>query len=92
LVGSFHHGGENYLVFKTPEGPNGGIMKVEKVTPGKSPYIYILVDEIEPYIEKTKELGGGIETQKKEIPKVGWFAHILDPDGNIVGLFEDLKK
>jgi predicted enzyme related to lactoylglutathione lyase len=84
--------GKDYLVFRTPEGPNGGIMKVDKVVPGKSPYIYIQVEEIEPYLEKAKELGGGVDTLKKEIPKVGYFAHVLDPDGNIVGLFEDFKK
>lgn len=84
--------GDDYLLFNTPEGPNGGIMRVDEVTPGKSPYIYIQVDEIEPYLQKAQELGGGIDTPKKEIPKVGWFAHILDPDGNIVGIFEDLKK
>jgi len=88
----FKSWGEEYLLFGTPEGPNGGIMKVDKVIPGKSPYIYIEVDEIEPYLEKAKELGGGIDTPKKEIPKVGWFAHVTDHDGNIVGLFEDLKK
>ncbi len=84
--------GKEYLLFGTPEGPNGGIMKVDKVILGKSPYIYIQVDEIEPYLEKAKELGGGIDTPKKEIPKVGWFAHVTDYDGNIIGLFEDLKK
>ncbi len=84
--------GENYLLFNTPEGPNGGIMRVDSVTPGKSPYIYIEVEDIEPYLEKAKELGGGIDTPKKEIPKVGWFAHITDPDENIIGLFADFKK
>ena len=84
--------GDDYLLFSTPEGPNGGIMKVDTVVPGKSPYIYIDVDEIEPYIEKTKELGGGIDVPKKEIPKVGWYAHLKDPDGNIIGIFQDLKK
>jgi predicted enzyme related to lactoylglutathione lyase len=88
----FKRWGEDYLLFNTPEGPNGGIMKVDKLLPGKSPYIYIHVDDVEPYLDKAKELGGGIDTPKKEIPKVGWFAHILDPDGNIIGLFEDLKK
>ncbi|UCF07165.1 MAG: VOC family protein, partial [Thermoplasmata archaeon] len=84
--------GDDYLLFKTPEGPNGGIMKVDAVEPGRSPYIYIEVDEIEPYVEKAEELGGGIDEPKKEIPKVGWFAHITDPDGNIIGLFQDLKS
>jgi predicted enzyme related to lactoylglutathione lyase len=88
----FQAWGKEYLLFKTPEGPNGGIMKVDKVEPGRSPFIYIDVEEIGPYLEKTKELGGGIDTPKKEIPKVGWFAHITDPDGNIYGLFQDRKK
>jgi predicted enzyme related to lactoylglutathione lyase len=84
--------GKDYLLFRTPDGPNGGIMKVDEVTSGKSPYVYIEVEDIEPYLDKANELGGGIDTPKKEIPKVGWFAHISDPDGNIIGLFEDLKK
>lgn len=83
---------DEYLLFDPPEGPAGGIMKVDKVAPGKSPYIYIEVDEIEPYLEKAKELGGGIDVPKKEIAEIGWYAHLTDPDGNIVGLFQGLKK
>ena len=79
--------GENYLLFEPPDGPGGGIMKVDKVTPGKSPYIYIEVDEIEPYLEKVKGLGGDVDAPKQEIPNIGWYAHLLDPDNNIVGIF-----
>lgn len=80
--------GADYLVFSTPEGPGGGIMKVEKVKAGESPYVYILVDEIEPYLNKARELGGSVAVPSTEIPNVGWFAHIKDPDGNIFGLFK----
>ena len=83
---------EEYLLFNPPEGPGGGIFKVDKVEPGKSPYIYIEVDEIEPYLEKVKNLGGGVEVPKTEIQKTGWYAHVLDPDGNIIGLFQGLPK
>ncbi len=83
---------KNYLMFQPPDGPGGGIMKVEKVVPGKSPYIYIEVDNIEPYIEKAKKLGGGVDTPKREIPGMGWFAHIMDHDKNIYGLFEPMKR
>ena len=88
----FQAWGDEYLLFNPPEGPGGGIMKVDKVTPGKPPYIYIEVDEIEPYLEKVNQLGGKVDATKKEIPSIGWYAHILDPDGNIIGLFKELKK
>lgn len=86
----FEPWGEDYLTFTAPEGPGGGIMKVKEVSPGASPSVYVEVDEIEPYLNKAKELGGGVAVPKTEIPKVGWFAHLKDPDGNIVGLFRGL--
>ena len=88
----FKSWGDEYLLFDTPEGPGGGIMKVDNVTPGRSPFIYIEVNEIEPYLAKAQELGGGIDTPKTEIPSIGWHAHVTDPDGNIVGLFQNLPK
>jgi predicted enzyme related to lactoylglutathione lyase len=88
----FKRWGNDYLIFNPPEGPGGGIMRAEKVIPGRSPFIYIEVDEIEPYLEKARELGGGIDTPKKDIPGVGWYAHITDHDGNIIGIFKELKK
>lgn len=80
--------GTEYLIFSPPEGVGGGIMKVEEVKPGESPSVYIDVEEIEPYLEKVKDLGGGVAVPKTEIPGAGWFAHLTDPDGNIVGLFK----
>lgn len=84
--------GREYLTFNPPEGPGGGIMKVDKVEPGRSPYVYIEVEEIEPYLEKAKELGGGVDTPKSEVKGVGWYAHLLDPDNNIIGLMQWAKK
>lgn len=85
--------GDKYLLFNTPEGgPDGGIAKVDEVKPGESPVIYIEVDEIEPYIEKAKRLGGEVAVPKTEIPTVGWYALLKDPDNNIIGLFQGLKK
>ena len=79
--------GDDYMVFDPPEGPGGGIMKVDKVEPGKSPFIYIEVEEIDPYLERAQELGGEIDVPRTEIPS-GWYAHVKDPDRNIIGIFE----
>lgn len=80
--------GEGYLTCKPPEGVGAGIMKVDRVEPGQTPLVYVEVEEIEPYLDKAKQLGGGVAVGKTEIPKLGWFAHLTDPDGGIVGLFQ----
>jgi len=88
----FEPWGEDYLVFTPPEGTAGGIMKAKEVKPGASPVVYVEVDEIEPYLSKSKALDGGATVPKTEIPTLGWFAHLTDPDGNIVGLFQAKEK
>ncbi len=86
---TFKAWGEEYLIYMGPEGGvNGGFVKVPEVKAGSSPIIYILVEEIEPYLEKAKELGGDVWEGKTEIPEVGWFAIIKDPFGNAVAVFQ----
>lgn len=85
----FEPWGGDYLVFNPPEGPGGGIMKVDEVHPGKSPVVYIEVEEIEPYLKKAKTLGGGVAVPKTEISNMGWYAHLTDPDSNVVGLYQE---
>ena len=80
--------GEEYMVFKGPETTGGGLMKVAEVKSGTSPAIYIEVDLIEPYLDRAKKLGGSVAVPRTEIPTVGWYAHLKDPDGNLVGLFQ----
>jgi hypothetical protein len=90
----FEGWGDNYLMFTGPTGGiNGGFTKVNKVQPGNSACIYIQVDNIDPYLKKTKELGGKVTVDKMEIdPNIGWMAHLADTDGNLVGLFQPAKK
>jgi predicted enzyme related to lactoylglutathione lyase len=81
--------GDEYMVFQAPEHTGGGFAKMKEVKAGGSPLVYVQVDEIEPYLEKAKALGGHVEAPKSEIPTIGWFAHLKDPDGNIVGLVQE---
>ena len=75
---------ENYESIKTPQDPQGGIMQSEDE---KGILIYIKVDDIEKTLEKTKQLGGNVILGKTQIPNVGWYALIADPDGNKFGIF-----
>jgi predicted enzyme related to lactoylglutathione lyase len=85
----FQNWGPEYITFRPKEGPGGGLMKVDRVKAGSSPVVYIEVEEIEPLLNKAKELGGGVAVPKTEISGMGWYAHLTDPDGNIVGLYQE---
>jgi predicted enzyme related to lactoylglutathione lyase len=88
---SFTPWGEEYLMFRTPDqGIGGALMSVPRVQAGNSPLVYVLVDTIEPYLDQAKKLGGGVAVPKTEIPTIGWFAHLTDPDGNTLGIFQPL--
>ncbi|MGA9751403.1 MAG: VOC family protein [Acidobacteriota bacterium] len=80
--------GEDYLLFTAPEGPDVGIQRVAEVGPGDSPTVYVEVPSVATCSQQAEELGGEVVTPKAEIPGVGWFSRVKDPDGNVIGLFE----
>ena len=82
----------DYWMFFPPSGIGGGIQKVPRVRAGKSPLVYVLVDRIGPHLKKAPSLGGAVAVPRTEIPTYGWFALLKDPDGNIVGLFENRRR
>jgi predicted enzyme related to lactoylglutathione lyase len=79
---------ESYWMFEAPGGLGGGIARVDKVESGQSPCVYVLVNSIEPYLEKAKSLGGGVAMGKSPVGEMGFIALLTDPDGSVVGLFE----
>jgi len=89
---SFRSFGDEYLFFEGPGGLAGGLMKVKQVHPGQSSIVYIEVDELEPYLEKVGALGGSVVNDRTPVADMGSFAHIADPDGNVVGLWEGKKS
>ena len=83
-------GMSEYMMVKTAEegepGINGGMMK--KQMPQHTSTNYVAVESVVEYAEKAKKLGGQIVVPKTAVPKMGWFAVCLDPDGNPIGLWE----
>jgi len=70
-------------------GVNGGMMKKDR--PEHKPVNYISVESVDEYSNKAVQLGGQIIVPKMEIPGMGWWALVLDPDGNQIGLFETIQ-
>jgi predicted enzyme related to lactoylglutathione lyase len=53
---------------------------------------FVFVEDIDKVLVKVEKLGGKITLKKTEIPGVGLNAMIQDPEGNIIGLLQPVKK
>lgn len=81
--------GNNYLLYNTTNGTTIGVRMVPTIAKGNCPSFHILVDNIERVLDLVPGLGGKIFKEKAVIPVYGWYALINDPDGNIIGLYEE---
>lgn len=67
---------------------NGGMMAREgQIT---SPVITVDVPDINATLKSVEELGGSVVVPKNEIPGMGHTAYFKDPEGNVLGLWENL--
>lgn len=78
------------FMLKKPGMINGGMFKREK--PLKNPVITIDTDNIDKTIDEIKINGGELLKQKTKIGDMGWAAYFKDTEGNILGLWESIKK
>ncbi len=69
-------------------GINGGIQAAPE---GMSNCVtfYVLVDDLQAYLDKAGTLGGKTVVPPTPIPNIGSFAMFLDPDNNCIGLFKE---
>lgn len=76
-----------YTIFKTGEFPVGGMLEMKDVPPGWLGYIG--VDDVDAYVRKVEAAGGTICKPPQDIPGVGRFAVVADPQGATFILFKD---
>lgn len=51
--------------------------------------VYISVPDIDQTIRRVGAAGGEALTASLPVPGMGWMARIRDPEGNVVGLFQE---
>ena len=80
-------GFEDYPMWMAPNGISGGGLapRSEGFTQPRS---YVEVDSIDETVEKAVAAGGSVAMPKGNITDTSWWAVIVDPDGNHIGLFE----
>ena len=67
---------------------NGGMMARDgRIT---APVITVDVPDINATLKSVEELGGSVVMPKNEIPGMGYTAYFKDPEGNVMGLWQNL--
>ena len=52
---------------------------------------YITVTDLEESAKRVPELGGRVVTDRMEVPGMGWFRIVSDPEGNSIGLWQTAR-
>lgn len=80
--------GEDYRTVAPGEGPGGGLARLGG---DRAPYVtvYLAVDDLEATLATVADLGGTTVTGPTPIPGTGAFATFADPEGNLVGIFQE---
>ena len=52
---------------------------------------YITVSDLEASAAKVPGLGGKVVTERMEVPGMGWFRIVADPEGNNIGLWQTAR-
>lgn len=69
---------------------NGGMLK--RQNPIQSPILTISVDSMDAAIETVKSNGGTIVRESKPVGDMGLAAYFKDTEGNVLGLWQVVKK
>jgi len=87
----------NYTVVKADGKRIGGMMPMPQMLPKGTPShwgVYITVDNVEAIAEKADELGANILLPPTDIPGMGRFMVLQDPQGAVISLiqYEEAKE
>ena len=80
-------GFEDYPMWRAPNQVSGGGL-APRGDGFTQPRSYVEVDSIDETIAKAVDAGATVAMEKEEITPTSWWAVIVDPDGNHIGLYE----
>ena len=82
----------SYTLYDAGEGEVGGGLWNPAAGVPRQIVNYISVENIESAVARVEANGGKLVNPKMEVPNSGWFVLIADPDGNTIGLWQNMKK
>jgi hypothetical protein len=69
-------------------GINGGLLKRPEGYPGNAWVNYVNVESLDASVEKAQKLGAKVTKPRAPVPGMGWFAMLIDPQGNHFALWQ----
>jgi len=69
-------------------GINGGLMNRPPGYEGRAWINYVNVESLDEYVERAKTLGATVMKGKSPVPGMGWFAMLVDPQGNPFAMWQ----
>jgi predicted enzyme related to lactoylglutathione lyase len=90
----FPMGAHDYTIVKMGEADIGGIMSIPEMSKGMPPSwgAYVTVDDVDATAAKAEKLGGKIIVAPTDIPTVGRFTVIQDPQGAVISAITYVNK
>jgi predicted enzyme related to lactoylglutathione lyase len=84
----------DYHMFTTAAGEDGvgGAIAQRSDLASEKLLAYIDVDSIDDALVRAAELGGTVTHEKREVPGMGWYAVIVDCEGNEMALWESARS
>jgi uncharacterized protein len=82
--------GADYWIAITGEDDEPGIngALTGRQGPEQVPINYVSVPSLDEYVEKASRLGARVTVGKQPVPGMGWFAHLVDLEGNPLGIWQ----
>lgn len=86
--------GMDYTMIKVGDREVGGMMTIPEQNSGMPPNwgVYVTVSNVDALLARVEKLGGKIIVPAQDIPSVGRFAVIQDPQGAMLSLITYLSK
>lgn len=86
--------GMEYTVVSTGGEESGGMMAIPPQAQGTPPFwgVYVSVDDVDATVKQAQTLGGAVVVPPMDIPQVGRFAVIKDPQGAVLSVITYVKR
>ena len=86
--------GMSYTIVKTNDEESGGMMAMPPECEGMPPAwgIYVTVEDVDATAAQVEELGGKILRPPMDIPEVGRFCVLADPQGAVICAITYVKR
>lgn len=87
----FSNWSEHYWLYEPGQGVAVGVLETAAAEIERQGLSFIKTADLSAICEKMLALGGKLKEPVTDIPNYGRYAKIIEPQGNVIGLFESVE-